>query len=258
MTNTQWSLLPLRARIGYNTVVMSEAKSAETTPRQFVNYAFYKVDPAWRRLPEAERRAGKEAFASVVEDYQGRALVIPFSTVGIRGDCDFLLWRIAYELETLQEMSGRLLATGLGNYLETPYSFLGQAKTSVYVDEFIHPSQEEKRSRVRPGDAKYLFVYPFVKNREWFLLPKEERQRIMHGHIKVGHEYPTIKLNTIYSFGLDDQEWVVAFESNRPSDFVDLVMDLRETESSKYTVRDTPIFTCVRGELRNVLDLLGG
>jgi len=67
-----------------------------------------------------------------------------------------------------------------------------------------------------------------------------------------------VKLNTIYSFGLDDQEWVVAFETNRPSDFLDLVMELRETESSKYTVRDTPIFTCIRGELRQVLDLLGG
>lgn len=227
-------------------------------PRQFVNYAFYKVDPQWRRLPQNERARGKEEFARVVDEYRRRAIVIPFSLVGIRGDVDFLLWRVSYELETLQEMSARLSATGLGNYLTTPYSFLGQAKTSVYEDPFIHPSQEEKRGRVRPGEYKYLFVYPFVKSREWFLLPKEERQSIMRDHIRVGHEYPSIKLNTIYSFGLDDQEWVVAFESNRPSDFVDLVMELRETKSSLYTVRDTPIFTCVRGDLRPVLDTLGG
>ena len=233
-------------------------ETVDKAPRQFVNYAFYKVDPAWRRLLEDERRQGKEEFARVVEDYQGRALVIPFSTVGIRPDCDLLLWRIAFDMETLQEMSARLMATGLGKWLETPYSYIGQAKTSVYVDEFIHPSQEEKRSRVRPGEYKYLFVYPFVKSREWFLLSKEERQRVMSGHIRVGHEYPSVKLNTIYSFGLDDQEWVVAFESNRPSDFVDLVMELRETESSKFTVRDTPIFTCLRRTLRESLDLLGG
>lgn len=232
--------------------------SSESAPRQFVNYAFYKVDPAWRRLPEEQRRAGKEAFAEVVADYRGRAVIVPFSLVGIRGDCDLLLWRIAYELETLQEMSARLLATGLGQYLTTPYSFLGQAKTSVYEDEFIHPSQEEKRSRVRPGEYKYLFVYPFVKTRAWFLLSQEERGQIMKEHIRKGHEYPSIKLNTIYSFGLDDQEWVVAFESNRPSDFVDLVMDLRHTEASKFTLRDTPIFTCVRRELPEALDLLGG
>lgn len=237
---------------------MSESGAAASAPRQFVNYAFYKVDPAWRRLPEAERKAGKAAFAEVLADYQGRAIVIPFSTVGIRGDCELMLWRIAYDIETLQEMTARLLATGLGQWLNTPYSLLGQAKTSVYEDEFIHPSQEEKRSRVRPGEFKYLFVYPFVKTREWFLLPMEERQRIMRAHIRLGHEYPSIKLNTIYSFGMDDQEWVVAFETNRPSDFVDLVMALRETESSKFTVRDTPIFTCVRRDIGEALDLLGG
>ena len=234
------------------------APPAANQPRQFVNYAFYQVDPAWRRLPEAERKAGKAEFARVVDDYRGRAVVVPFSTVGIRGDCDFMLWRIAYELETLQEMTARLLATGLGQWITTPYSYLGQAKTSVYEDEFIHPSQEDKRSRVRPGEFKYLFVYPFVKSRDWFLLSAEERMQIMRGHIKLGHEYPSIKLNTIYSFGMDDQEWVVAFESNRPSDFVDLVMELRHTESSKFTVRDTPTFTCLRGDLPHVLDLLGG
>ena len=243
----------------YNTVAMSaEERPAETTPRQFVSYQFFKVDPLWRRLPEAERTAGKEAFARVIDDFRGRAIVVPFSTVGIRGDCELLLWRVSYDLEIFQEMTARLLATGLGQYLSVPYSYLGQAKSSVYEDEFIHPSQEEKRGRVRPGEFKYLFVYPFVKTRQWFLLPKEERQRIMRGHIKVGHEYPSIKLNTIYSFGLDDQEWVVAFESNRPSDFLDLVMELRETESSLYTLRDTPIFTCIRGDLRGVLNLLGG
>jgi chlorite dismutase len=237
----------------------AEGRPAETTPRQFVNYAFFKVDPAWRRLPEAQRASGKEEFARVVEDYRGRAIIVPFSLVGIRGDCDLMLWRIAYDLETFQEMTARLLSTGLGKYLTVPYSFLGQAKMSVYEDPYIHPSQEEKRSRVRPGEYKYLFVYPFVKTREWFRLSAEERRDAMKEHIRVGHEYPSIKLNTIYSFGLDDQEWVVAFESNRPSDFVDLVMELRHTEASRYTLRDTPIFTCVRGELRGgVLDLLGG
>jgi len=178
--------------------------------------------------------------------------------MGTRPDCDFLLWRISYELEVLQEMTARLLATGLGNWLTTPYSYLGQAKRSVYVDETIHPSQEEKRGIIHPGEYKYLFVYPFTKTRQWFQLSKEDRQRIMGGHIRLGHEYPSVKLNTSYSFGLDDQEWVVAFESNRPSDFVDLVMALRETESSLYTLRDTPIFTCIRGEIRPVLNLLGG
>jgi chlorite dismutase len=233
-------------------------EEAANTPRQFVQYQFFSTDPAWRRLPADERARGKAEFAQVVRDFQGRAIVLPFSLMGTRGDCDFMLWRIAYELETLTEMTGKLLATGLGQWLTRPYSFIGQAKRSVYLDPTIHPSQEHKRGIVRPGEYKYLFVYPFVKTREWFLLPAEERGEIMKQHILKGHEYPSIHLNTIYSFGLDDQEWVVAFESNQPSDFVDLVMALRETESSRYTQRDTPIFTCVRGEIETVLDTLGG
>jgi chlorite dismutase len=100
-------------------------------------------------------------------------------------------------------------------------------------------------------------VYPFVKTRAWYALPREQRQEIMNVHIAVGHRFPSVKLNTTYSYGLDDQEFVLAFESDYPGDFLDLVMTLRETESSSYTERDTPIFTCVAGSPADVLDQLG-
>ena len=100
-------------------------------------------------------------------------------------------------------------------------------------------------------------MYPFVKSREWYLLHKQTRLGIMDEHIQVGKKYPTVKLNTTYSFGLDDQDFVVAFEGDHPEDFLDLVMELRETESSKYTVRDTPIITGIKGTLDDVLKTLG-
>jgi nitrite reductase/ring-hydroxylating ferredoxin subunit len=103
----------------------------------------------------------------------------------------------------------------------------------------------------------YLFVYPFVKTRAWYALPKEERQRMMDAHIAIGRKYPTVKLNTTYSYGLDDQEFVVAFETDEPADFLDLVMELRETEASSYTERDTPIFSCLAMGLGETLDTLG-
>ncbi|HZC82146.1 MAG TPA: chlorite dismutase family protein, partial [Nitrospiraceae bacterium] len=130
--------------------------------------------------------------------------------------------------------------------------------SSVYVDHHTHENQESKRLTVVPGKAKYIFVYPFLKTREWFLLTKAARQGMMDEHIEVGHRFPSVKLNTSYSFGLDDQEWVVAFESDKPEDFLDLVMALRETEGSRYTLRDTPIFTCIRKSLKEMLDTLGG
>ena len=234
--------------------------SGEQQPgkRQFVNFAFYKVDPAWRRLPEDERSRGKQEFQRVVDEYTSRVIVVPYTMVGIRGDADIMLWRISYELELFQEMTTKLLSTALGRYLTTPYSYLAMTKRSIYVDHHVHEGQESKRLTIVPGKSKYIFVYPFLKTREWFLLTKAARQGMMDEHIEVGHRFPSVKLNTTYSFGLDDQEWVVAFETDKPEDFLDLVMALRETEGSRYTLRDTPIFTCIHKSLKEVVETLGG
>src|SRR5204863_5782124 len=122
------------------------------------------------------------------------------------------------------------------------------------VAEQVH----DQRLVIRPSAAKYLFVYPFIKTRPWYALPKPERQRMMDEHVRIGRKYPTIRLNTTYSYGLDDQEFIVAFEGDNPAEFLDLVMELRESESSSYTLRDTPTFTCVQMSLWDMLDTLGG
>lgn len=225
--------------------------------RQCVNFAFYKVDPAWRRLPKDEREASKKEFSSTIEEWRQRLLLITYSTVGLRPEADFMLWRIGDSMDLFQEMSRQLNRTSLGSYLTTPYSFLSMTKRSIYVDKHIHSGQEGRRARIVPGEYRYLFVYPFLKTREWYLLPAERRQQMMDVHIEVGHRFPSVKLNTTYSFGLDDQEFVVAFESDEPADFVDLVMALRETEGSRFTLRDTPILTCVRKNIHETLDDLG-
>jgi chlorite dismutase len=223
-----------------------------------VNFAFYKVDPVWRRLQPEERKRGKCQFIDAVKSYEPEMLVIPYSLVGIRGDCDLMLWRIGYNLMKFQEMSAQLLATDLGKYLSTPYSYLAMTRRSIYVREHRHADQEGTRLRLTPGQFKYLFVYPFVKTRAWYRLTQHARQGMMNEHIEIGHKYPTVRLNTTYSFGLDDQEFVLAFESDKPEDFLELVMDLRHAEASNYTLRDTPIFTCIHRELDEVLDQLGG
>ena len=241
---------------------MADAKPADTkredNHRQYVNFVYYKVDPAWRRLPEEERKRGKCQFIDVVKSYEPDMLVIPYSLVGIRGDCDFMLWRISYNLMDFQDMTAGLLATDLGKYLTTPYSYLAMTKRSTYVRDHVHDDQEGTRLRLTPGKFRYLFVYPFVKTRAWYRLTQHARQGMMNEHIEIGHRFPTVRLNTTYSFGLDDQEFVVAFESDKPEHFLDLVMELRHAEASNYTLRDTPIFTCIHRELPEVLDTLGG
>jgi chlorite dismutase len=236
----------------------SQQPAGSEQRRQYVNFAFYKVDPAWRRLPSEDRKRGKCQFIDVVKSYEQDVMAIPYSLVGVRGDCDFMLWRIGYDLSKLQEMTAKLLETDLGKYLTTPYSYLSMTKRSVYVDKHVHPDQEGTRLKLIPGQFRYVFVYPFVKSKAWYRLTKHARQGMMDEHIEIGHRYPTVRLNTTYSFGLDDQEFVLAFESDKPEHFVDLVMELRHSEATSYTVRDTPTFTCVHRELPEVLDLLGG
>lgn len=235
------------------------AASEKPVRRQIIGFTFYKVLPEWRRLPSAERAEHRRQFAEVVGRWNqpSRMLSLSYSTVGLRGDCDMVLWTICYTVDDLNQMRAELLATSLGGYLETPYSYLSMTKRSQYLIDHEHEGQADSRGFLRPGGQKYIFIYPFWKTRSWYLLPIEERQRLMNEHIRVGHEYPRVKLNTTYSFGIDDQEFVVAFETNYPEDFLDLVQKLRETEISPYTLKDTPIFTCIRMTPEDMLARLG-
>ncbi len=235
-----------------------ETKEEKQAPRQFVNFSFFKLDPAFRRLPQEEIDKGKKELMEVLEEYDNRGdvILLSYTTMGIRADAEILFWRVSNRMENFQEMTTKMYRTGLGKYLIQTYSYFSQTKRSMYMDIF-NPEHEEDRTHIIPGKAKYLFIYPFTKKREWYLLTKFARQGIMDEHIFIGNKYPSVKLNTTYSFGIDDYEFVVAFETDSPDDFVDLVMDLRETEGSRYTLEDTPIFTCTAMSLEDAVNSLG-
>jgi chlorite dismutase/nitrite reductase/ring-hydroxylating ferredoxin subunit len=227
-----------------------------TERRQVVRFAFYKLDPAWRRLSAERQAASQVEFGETIEGFHGQLLLRPYGLVGIRGDCDFLLWQVGEDLDALVALQTALNRTDLGAYLSLPYSYLAMTRRSIY--EFPEDPNQPSRLVIRPSDARYLFVYPFIKTRGWYMLPKAERQAMMDEHVRIGRQYPSIRLNTTYSYGLDDQEFIVAFEGDQPSDFLDLVMELRESKASSYTLRDTPTFTCVQMSLWDMLDTLGG
>jgi NAD(P)H-dependent nitrite reductase small subunit len=233
------------------------AAAHRLTKRQYVRFAFYSIDPSWRRLPAERQKQQKEELVAAIESFQRRMLLRPYSLMGTRADTDLLLWQVTESLEPLQELATAILSTSLGGYLRLSASYLSQTKRSIYEIR-DNPDEDIERLIISPSDAKYLFVYPFVKTRPWYRLPLEERQIVMDEHIRIGRKYPAVKLNTTYSFGLDDQEFVVAFETDEPSDFLDLVQELRETESSMYTLRDTPLYSCIRMTLAEALDALGG
>jgi chlorite dismutase len=224
--------------------------------RQFVHFAFYTVDRAFRQLSSADREAARDEVVSVVEAHGEQFPVRAYSMFGLRADADFMLWKVSERLEDFRDLASALYQTRLGPHLTTTHAYLSMTRRSQYVKG--EGRSMHKRGRIMwDPESRYLLIYPMVKTRAWYQLSKPARQGIMNEHIATGHRFPTVKINTTYSFGIDDQEFVVAFETDYVGDFLDLMMTLRETEASRYTERDTPIFTCVSGSIREVLDSLG-
>jgi chlorite dismutase len=221
-----------------------------SVPRHFVKYTFLALDPGWRRQDRERREQDKREFLAACEDFADGHLLQGFSLVGTRGDAELMFVAEAENLDRIHELHVVLVQSGLMKWAHTPYSFLGMRKSSEY--------SEDDRTTPRAFRGKYVFVYPFVKSREWYALPAEERWRIMQDHIAVGREYPGVDNHTIYSFGLDDQEFVVAFDTDDVGTFLDLVHRLRSTTASRYTVRDTPSFTCIAMSLARALNALDG
>ena len=221
---------------------------------QYVAYTFYRIDPAWRRLmPPDVRQAQKEEFAEVVDSFAERFEHLrAYTTAGVRPDSDFFLWKITDRYDDLEELGAALNGTALAGWLETPYSYLATTKASQYTSA-------RKARKITPHGLPYLVVYPFVKVRPWYSLTEAERQRAMDEHIRIGREeFPGIKNHTTYSFGIDDQEFMTAFECEEPADFMHLMLRLRDSEASRYTERDTPIFVGRFVSVREGLAALDG
>lgn len=232
-------------------------REPDRAKRQFLNYAFYKLDPAFRRLPQAEREEIKAEFRAAVENWVTDApaekglIQRTYSLVGVRGDVDFMLWRIAFDVKDFHQAQAALNRTRLMGYLTQPNNYVSMQKRSQYVNRIEGSGHGLE---ILPGQGQYLFIYPFIKTRPWYDLTPHSRQGMMDEHIYASGPFKGVRINTSYSYGIDDQEFVVSFDSDYPQEFVDLVHRLRYTEASNYTLRDTPMFTCIKRELSDILD----
>ena len=248
----------------------------------FAVYWFYKVTPEYRRLDARDRARLCDGFAHAVEAHGGGlTLRGAYSLVGLRHDADFLLWLHGPSLNAAQDLAVAVRKTGLGAYLETAFTYVGMVSPSRYAPE--HGPAFIKGEPPRG----YLSVYPFTKTHAWYRLPFERRRALMAEHGALGQAHSalvegrvatteatghaggavatavvepatqprgSVLANTVHSFGLGDQEFVVAFESDDPAALERMVEDLRAAEVRLYTACDTPIFLCRRKSLRGVLD----
>ena len=212
------------------------------------------LDPAWRRRTDDECHDDGCRFCEAVAGAELDGVrSITYSSIGLEPGVDLLSWRMAPSVDALEASAAGLLRAGLGRWLTVRHSLIGRIGSSQYVRK---PTDQEQ-SLFAGERSRYLVVYPFTKSTDWYLLSKEARQGIMNEHIRVGHEYPMIRQALAYSFGLDSQEFVVAYETDDLVAFGDLVRALRSTESRRSTVSDTPILLGIHRPMDEILGLLG-
>ena len=218
----------------------------------FVHCLALGLEPEWRRSAPEARRLDALAFEDALAAESG-VRTFAYSTIGLRAGIDVLLWRLGPTVDALEEAAAAALRSGIGRWLTVRDSLLGRIGDSQYV---ARPSSQEQ-SLFEGERSRYLVVYPFTKTTDWYLLAKEVRQGAMNEHMRIGRSYPQVRQLLAYSFGLDDQDFIVAYETDDLPAFGDLVRELRATEARRSTARDTPIFTAIHRPVREILGLLG-
>jgi len=223
---------------------------SDNSEQYYFNFSFFKVDPKWRWMADL----AKEESAKEVENIINNSGIMfrSYSNLGLRDDTDFLFWFAAKTIEEIQIVIEKLYKTVFGKYIIPSKTYLSCTRPSLYV-------QEQKAHGFLTGDEpkKHVIVYPFTKTREWYHLDKEKRQEIMDEHIGISKKYPQVVLNTTYSFGIHDEDFMLAFEVDDIRDFQNLIMELRESEVSKYVQNDIPMIVSVKKDIIPLIISLG-
>lgn len=218
--------------------------------RVFFNFSFFKIDPKWRWMADLAKEESAKEVEQVIRNSQIKCRT--YSTLGLRDDADFLLWFASESIEEVQKVIARIYTTVFGKYITPSHVYLSSTRESQYAKTGKSPSFVEDAE-----PKKYCIVYPFIKTREWYLLPLEKRKVMMDEHITIGHKYPQVILNTTYSFGIHDEDFMLAFETDDLPAFQDLILQLRETQVSRYIVKDTPMILCVKKDIIPLISSLG-
>ncbi len=223
---------------------------SEDNDQYYFNFSFFKVDPKWRWMADLAKEESAKEVENIIKN--SGIMFRSYSNLGLRDDTDFLFWFAAKTVKEIQIVIEKLYKTVFGKYIIPSITYLSCTRPSIYAKE---PKVQGFLTGNNPKE--HVIVYPFTKTREWYLLPKEKRQEIMDEHIAVSKKYPQIILNTTYSFGIHDEDFLLAFEVDDIRDFQDLIMDLRETQVSTYVKNDIPMIVCVKKDIIPLITSMG-
>jgi chlorite dismutase len=215
----------------------------ELTPRVLNHFAFMQFTPAYYSSSVAQKQKFHKGLIDNLR--QASQTFYIYQVFPAQAVVDLLIWSAVEAAEASD--SAKFLhqfacATNpYRSFVEFKEIYWGLTKPSQYTrtrsNQEIDPFEE--------GRKQYLVVYPFVKTVEWYLMSRDARQGMMNEHIRIGKQYPHILQLLLYSFGIQDQEFLVVYEMDDLSEFSDLVYELRDSEARRYTLRDTPLFTAV-------------
>lgn len=240
-TNGQIESTPVTARAD-EPVRVSEGNYS----RDLSNFSLFRLDPAWRKLHPTEMGHGKREFNEIVKSYSNQISVFPYCLVGLHASGDLLLWRIGTSLDVLQEMTGKLLSTFLGRYLVLEKTYNG------------YLTHQNSRSIFAPTKNRFLHIKPVVMNTEWHQLAPFIRSVIEKETRDVASRFPSIRLTTMASHGLDESDFVQIMESDSAEHLVDLSNALQGTQAYRYIESSHRGITAITRSMADILDLLGG
>jgi chlorite dismutase len=209
----------------------------------FHHFAFYRIDPAYRRLLPNEKVVAKQEFLSVIESFNHRIAMIAYSLLGLRGDCDMMLWRVGDDLEALQEMMARAFAAGIGKYLSPVQSYLAVSPVA---------------DAARPEDStRFLFLQPMTRTAEWRAQSPADRKKLAEDEASLVKRFADVRVRLVPLLGLEEHDVIVAAETARPQAVQEFAHALMASPSSRYLAPTASTFSCIRHELTDVLDQLG-
>src|SRR5271168_3963637 len=207
---------------------------ADMDTHPYHNYLFFDLYNDFYQLPKKEQEEQKEEFAKLITDNK-ELIIASYATLGLKVKTTFMLWCRGKKPEEVQSMLRELLRTKLGKYLSISYTFFGIVRNSEYSGR---PGKPEQVMQTYESRMPYFVLYPFTKTTDWHMLDFEKRKSIMGEHIKVGLSHPAIRQCLLYSYGIDDQEFLVSYEMKTLEEFQALVIEMRRTVGRKYTLVD--------------------
>jgi chlorite dismutase len=216
------------------------------------SYLFFNVSNAYYQQSAADKTKQKQAFQKLLKS-QNKSLITPYATLGFKPNTTFMLWLQANDPSDIQTLLRDMLGTELGQWLTLTYSYFGIIRKSTYSGRTGKPDQEIRQFIDR---KPYLILYPFTKTTDWYQLDFENRKSIMGQHIKTGVAHPDIRQCLLYSYGVDDYEFLVSYETQTLEEFQDLIIEMRGTIGRKYTLSDIPIFTCIYRPFSELMEWL--